>query len=77
MNKKIFRIVCNYEYYWNENYTTEDYIDLLSTYSDHIALDAEKRECLFDKLRKMINTKYNGIVHKEYVTELEIGKTIE
>jgi len=74
MNKELFSIVCDYEYYWDSYYSTEDYISLLSTYSDHIALEPDKRYYLFEKLSELINNKYHGKVHKEYLTKLEIGK---
>jgi hypothetical protein len=74
MNDEIFDIVCDYEYYWDSYYSTEDYISLLSTYYDHLALEPDKRYNLFEELKELINEKYLGKVQKKYLTKLEIGK---
>jgi hypothetical protein len=74
LNQNVFSNICNYEYLWQKEYSTNEYLNLLSTYSDHIALSIESRNQLFDELREMINTKYNGKIIKDYMTILEIGK---
>jgi 2-polyprenyl-3-methyl-5-hydroxy-6-metoxy-1,4-benzoquinol methylase len=74
MNHNIFENVCNYEYLWNEEYNADEYINLLSTYSDHIALGSIKNDQLLNELSELINTKYNGKVRKNYMMVLEIGR---
>lgn len=34
--------------------TAEEYVQLVSTYSDHVALEEEKRECFFAEIRQVI-----------------------
>ncbi len=51
---------------WFETYTTEHYLGLLSTYSDHIALDPERRQALFSAVADLINS-YGGQIEKPYV----------
>jgi SAM-dependent methyltransferase len=76
MNTNIFHILCTFEYYWNESYKIDEYLNLLSTYSDHIALSEERRKGLFDELRKLAVEKYNGIIEKQNILQLEIGRSI-
>lgn len=71
-----FKLLEKYEYFWTEEYDTESYLNLISTHSDHIALEADKRNNLFKELRELINKNYGGKVIKEYQTLLEIGKPL-
>ncbi len=45
-------------------YTAGEYIDLLSTYSDHISLPDTERRALFDGIADLINREYGGRVLK-------------
>jgi hypothetical protein len=60
-------------YPWDEQYTAEEYIALLGTYSDHIGLPKPEREKLFRAIAKFINANYKGVV-KHYESLLEIRK---
>ena len=51
---------------WVAAYTTEQYIELLSTYSDHISLPQRERLPLFEGIAELIETEYGGVVHKHY-----------
>ncbi|MEV7090924.1 class I SAM-dependent methyltransferase [Streptomyces sp. NPDC093085] len=51
-------------------YTTDEYIDVLSTYSNHRALQPAARQGLLDALRDLIDTRYGGRVTKTYLHEL-------
>ena len=53
-------------YPWIQTYSSEQYIKLLSTYSDHIALPDENRHRLFEGIVNLIETKYDGQVTKHY-----------
>ncbi len=59
---------------WKKSYTSEEYLMLLSTYSDHRNLESSKRIGLFRELKYLIDSNYNGIVLKEYQTVVEIKK---
>jgi cyclopropane fatty-acyl-phospholipid synthase-like methyltransferase len=74
MNKNAFSVLSTFEYYWNEKYEINEYLNLLSTYSDHIALSKENRCGLFDELRKLAVNKYDGVIEKKNILQLEIGK---
>ncbi len=60
------------EYPWTETYSSEQYIGLLSTYSDHIALPDKNRSLLFEGIVNLIETRYNGRVTKHYRAVLDL-----
>ena len=62
-------------YPWTQTYSSEQYIKLLSTYSDHIALPDENRHRLFEGIVNLIETKYNGQITKYYEAVLDLRKT--
>ena len=51
---------------WSETYTTERYLGLLSTYSDHIALESEQRNKLFSAIEDLVESN-DGQIEKPYV----------
>lgn len=61
-------------YPWKTSYTAEEYITLLSTYSDHIALPDGKRQALFDDIEELIKEQYNGKVLKYYEATLDVRR---
>ena len=64
------------KYPWSQTYTAEDYIRLLGTYSDHIALPEDNRERLFEGISNLINTRYEGTITKYYEAVLDFRKKI-
>ena len=62
-------------YLWTQIYSSEQYIRLLSTYSDHIALPDENRHLLFEGITNLIETKYDGRVTKHYEAVLDLRQT--
>ena len=62
-------------YPWAQTYSSEQYIKLLSTYSDHIALPDENRNLLFEGITNLIETKYNGQITKHYEAILDLRGT--
>ncbi len=57
-------------YPWEQVYTGEEYVNLLSTYSDHLLLAPDVRERLFAAIRTFIDTSRSGHVRKAYATAL-------
>ena len=72
----LFDIIKIKTYYWLRNYSSNDYIKLLSTYSDHIGLEEKKRKQLFDEIKNFIEDRFNGIVKRPYLTVLFIALKI-
>src|SRR5262249_1870235 len=63
----LFRNVAERRYFWDATYTADEYIDVLSTYSGHRALDIERRTDLFDRIRRRIAARPDGRVRKTYL----------
>lgn len=61
-----------FRYEWEQAYDTEAYVDLLLTYSNHIALPA--RDELVADIRQLIDTRYDGRVTKRYMTQLATAR---
>ena len=61
-------------YLWHETYTARQYTDLLSTYSDHIALPEESRRALFECIAALIDGRHGGSMRKQYLTELVVAR---
>ncbi|WP_097260036.1 class I SAM-dependent methyltransferase [Streptomyces sp. TLI_55] len=57
-------------YFQEITYTTDAYLDVLLTYSNHRALDAGRREGLLGCIRELIDSGYDGRVTKRYLHEL-------
>ncbi|PWK83459.1 methyltransferase family protein [Lentzea atacamensis] len=57
---------------WEQAYDTEAYVDLLLTYSNHIALPA--RDQLIADIAQLIDTRYGGRVTKRYLTQLAVAR---
>ena len=61
-------------YLWAVDYTADSYIDLLSTYSDHIALSKSQRYLLYAQIRQRIRARPSGQIRKHYVSFLHIAR---
>jgi trans-aconitate methyltransferase len=62
-------------YPWTQTYSSEQYIKLLNTYSDHIALPDENKRFLFEGIVNLIETKYDGQITKHYAAFLDLRQT--
>ncbi|MEU3646384.1 class I SAM-dependent methyltransferase [Lentzea sp. NPDC034063] len=60
-----------HRYEWEQAYDTEAYVDLLLTYSNHIALPA--RDQLIADITSLIDTRHGGRVVKRYMTQLAVA----
>ncbi|MFS8104908.1 class I SAM-dependent methyltransferase [Lentzea alba] len=61
-----------HRYEWEQAYDTEGYVDLLLTYSNHIALPA--RDQLIADVRQLIDMRHGGRVTKRYLTQLAVAR---
>jgi cyclopropane fatty-acyl-phospholipid synthase-like methyltransferase len=66
----LFRVVAERRYRWNVEYTADEYVDVISTYSQNIAAPAEKRDRLFELLRARIGTR---TIRKTYLATLDVA----
>lgn len=70
----LFEPVLVKRYPWTKTYTTESYLRLLNTYSDHLALDEARRHRLFEEIGKLIEREYDGVVTRPYLSALYIAQ---
>lgn len=61
-------------YEWELEYTTREYVDLISTYSANLVLEPEARQRLFTCIEDLIDSRYSGFITKPYLTELQVAR---
>jgi SAM-dependent methyltransferase len=71
---ELFDRPAHYRYEVDIPYTTVEYLNLLRTYSDHIALPAEARNGLFECISGLIDGKYGGAISKRYLFQLRLAQ---
>ena len=54
-------------------YSTEEYLDVLLTYSGHRALEPTRQKGLLDCIAGLIDGRYGGRIVKRYLTELRVA----
>lgn len=63
-------------YEWDLTYSTQEYLDVLRTYSGHRALPAPAREGLLAGIADLIDTRHGGSITKRYMTDLMTAERI-
>lgn len=58
---------------WLTRYSTEQYLGLLNTYSDHLRLPREDRNRLFESIADVIE-RYGGYIEKPYLAVLYVAQ---
>jgi SAM-dependent methyltransferase len=71
----LFDDVVERRYLWTQTYGAE-YVEVLGTYSAHIALPAAQREELFRRIAERIAARPGGRVTKHYLATLAIGRRV-
>jgi SAM-dependent methyltransferase len=61
------------EYEWLQRYSTEEYVALLQTHSDHVVLDPSRRRQLLQAVGRVIDSA-GGTLELEYVTRLALAR---
>lgn len=61
-------------YLWRTRYSAEDFVGVLGTYSDHLALDDDVRERLLAGLRRRIDDSLGGTVIHDYEFTLNVAR---
>ena len=54
------------------DYTADTYVDVLNTYSGHIAWEQSKRDKLYAEVRRLIGQRANGRIRKHYLSILHV-----
>ncbi len=60
-------------YLWAVDYDADGYIELLETFSGHIAMEPDKREHLYREMRRRIADRPSKTVHRHWVAVLTVG----
>jgi SAM-dependent methyltransferase len=61
-------------YVWQRTYTADEYVALLSTFSGHIAMAPDKREHLFDEIRRRIGARPDPRVRRHWLAILHVAR---
>ncbi|HEU4785612.1 MAG TPA: methyltransferase domain-containing protein [Ktedonobacterales bacterium] len=60
-------------YPWVAHYDAVDYVNQLATYSDHLALPADRRQRLQDGIANVIDGEFGGEIAKQYLAVLYVA----
>ena len=63
-----------HRYVWSREYTTGEYLALLSTYSGHIAASPQQRDTLFARIRELIDARPSATITKHYLNLLQVAQ---
>jgi SAM-dependent methyltransferase len=61
---------------WSEEFTAEEHIALMRTASDHLLLEADKREWLFGEMLRRIEARPGGRIRKHNLTLLHLARRV-
>ena len=68
----LFEVVAVKRQVWPVDYTADTYIDVLNTYSGHIAWEQSKRDKLYAEVRRLIGQRAEGRIRKHYLSILQV-----
>jgi SAM-dependent methyltransferase len=72
----LFEVVGVKRHVWPVDYSADTYIDVLNTYSGHIAWDQSKRDKLYSDVRGLIAQRPDGRIRKHYLSILQVCRRI-
>ena len=70
----LFTDVCVHSCDWAVDFSADDYVRLLHTFSDHIRLGRVRLADLTEDIRTVINGSYGGVVTRPYRSVLRMGR---
>ena len=70
----LFTDVCVHSCDWAVDFSADDYVRLLHTFSDHIRLGRLRLADLTADIRTVINGSYGGVVTRPYRSVLRMGR---
>ncbi|HXW38361.1 MAG TPA: methyltransferase domain-containing protein [Acidimicrobiales bacterium] len=59
---------------WEQEYSADEAVRLLSTFSPYLALDAGRREALFAGIEDLVNEQFGGSVVRRYLSVLAVAR---
>jgi SAM-dependent methyltransferase len=70
----LFESVAVKRYAWSTNYTRDEYLRLLNTYSNHLSLEHKRRARLHSAIGALIDREFGGIVERPYLSVLYLAR---
>lgn len=61
---------------WEVSYSAEEYIDLLNTFSGHIAMEPDKRDFLYRNVRERINARPDPRVRRHWLAIVNVARKV-
>ncbi len=72
----LFRHIEERRYLWDVEFTADEYVALIGTFSGHLALDPAVGDRLLERIHARIEARPSGRVRKTYLGILDIGERI-
>jgi SAM-dependent methyltransferase len=73
----LFDLVSVTQFDWELHYDAERYIDLLETFSGHLAMAPWQRERLYAEIRRRLAQRPDGLVHRHWGAVLHVARRTE
>src|SRR5262249_35313000 len=73
----LFEGVRTRRYLWEVRYTAARYVDLLDTFSGHLAMEPDQREHLYSEVRRRLAQRADGSVLRHWSAILHVARRIE
>jgi SAM-dependent methyltransferase len=70
----LFDVVDVHQYDWETVHDTESYIDLLNTFSGHIAMESWQRDRLYGEIRRRLSARRDGRLRRHWGGVLQIAR---
>ncbi|MGH3139054.1 MAG: SAM-dependent methyltransferase, partial [Gaiellales bacterium] len=70
----LFDVVHVGQYDWEVVYDADRYIDLLETFSGHIAMEPWQRERLYGEIRQRLAARADGLVRRHWGAVLHVAR---
>jgi hypothetical protein len=61
-------------YVWEKQYTADDYIALLDTFSGHISTDPQKREHLYQEIQQRVGKRPDRRIRRHWYSILHVAR---
>lgn len=65
-----------HRYLWSRDYTSDEYLALLSTYSDHIEARPAQRDALFARIRELIDARPSASIRKHHLNIMQVARRL-
>ena len=70
----LFDVIAVEQFDWEVEYTADAYLDLLDTFSNHIAMESWKRERLHSEIRRRLAQRADGMLRRHWGAVLHVAR---